>query len=253
MTERPPEPVGGGAPLAALERRLGVAFRNRDLLQQALTHRSHSPQHNERLEFLGDAVLNLAVANLLYEQLDMLPEGDLSRTRASLVRQDTLHGLSVELRLPELLRLGAGETHTGGRLKPSILADAVEAVIGAVHLDAGYAAAEGLVRRLFGHLKIDSQLVASTKDAKTALQEWLQGRKMKLPVYRVVNATGAAHVQRFEVECEIPELGRVERGLGASRRAGEQAAAAAMLQKLDAVKTTGFDTRPPGGRYAKHS
>lgn len=224
-----------GTPLAALERRLGVTFNDRALLQRALTHRSHSVQHYERLEFLGDAVLNLAVAHLLYEQLGTLPEGDLSRTRASLVRQDTLHGLSVELRLPELLRLGAGETHTGGRLKPSILADAVEAVIGAVYLDAGYAAADALVRRLFGHLRIDSQLAASTKDAKTALQEWLQGRKMKLPVYRVVNATGAAHAQRFEVECEIVETGRIERGSGASRRAGEQAAAAVMLDALAAA------------------
>ncbi len=232
MTEPHAPTFAGSTPLAALERRLGVTFTDRALLQRALTHRSHSVQHNERLEFLGDAVLNLAVANLLYERLGSLPEGDLSRTRASLVRQDTLHGLSVELRLSELLRLGAGETHTGGRLKPSILADAVEAVIGAVYLDAGYAAADALVRRLFGHLRIDPQLAASTKDAKTALQEWLQGRKMKLPIYRVVNATGAAHEQRFEVECEIAESGRIERGSGASRRAGEQAAAAAMLRTL---------------------
>ncbi len=252
VTERTPA-FSDATPLAALERRLGVAFTDRALLQRALTHRSHSAQHNERLEFLGDAVLNLAVANLLYERLDTLPEGDLSRTRASMVRQDTLHGLSVELRLPELLRLGAGETHTGGRLKPSILADAIEAVIGAVYLDAGYAAAEALVRRLFVHLRIDPQLAASTKDAKTGLQEWLQGRKMKLPVYRVVNATGAAHEQRFEVECEIVESGQIERGSGASRRAGEQAAAAAMLKNLTNGRTDAASPAPTSRRYEKNS
>ena len=223
--------------LAALEHRLGVAFVNPTLLERALTHRSHSPQHNERLEYLGDSVLNLAVANLLYERLGNLPEGDLSRIRASMVRQDTLHGLSVELRLSELLRLGPGETQAGGRLRPSILADALEAVLGAVFLDAGYAAAEALVRRLFGHMKIDAQLAVSAKDAKTTLQEWLQGRKMQLPAYRVVNATGAAHQQRFEVACEIVELALIERGDGASRRAAEQAAAAAMLKAVVAVRS----------------
>ncbi len=224
--------AAGRADLAGLERRLGLAFHDRKLLERALTHRSHSPQHNERLEFLGDSVLNLAVANLLFERLGSLPEGDLSRIRASMVRQDTLHGLSVELRLSELLRLGAGETQTGGRLRPSILADALEAVLGAVFLDSGFAAADALVRRLFGRMQIDEQLAVSAKDAKTGLQEWLQGRKMQLPAYRVVNATGAAHQQRFEVACEIVELGRIEHGSGASRRAAEQAAAALMLNAL---------------------
>lgn len=211
------------------------AFSNGDLLRRALTHRSFSADHNERLEFLGDAVLNLSVADLLYQRLHLLPEGDLSRVRANLVRQETLHQLSVELGLPAVLRLGEGEVRSGGKKRPSILADALEAIIGAVYLDGGFAAAQSLVHRLFEAVEINPTMSAIGKDPKTELQEWLQGRKMKLPLYRVVGTLGAAHQQSFDVECEIAEMRLSERGIGGSRKAGEQAAAAAMLQTL--VKT----------------
>jgi ribonuclease III len=220
--------------LLALQHRLRHEFTDPKLLARATTHRSFSADHNERLEFLGDSVLNLAVAGLLYERLSALPEGDLSRVRANMVKQDTLHQLALDLDLPEVLRLGEGEARSGGQKRPSILADALEALIGAVYLDAGYAAAESLVRRLFEQVEINPQMAATAKDPKTELQEWLQGRKMKLPAYRVVATLGAAHRQTFDVECEIIELGYTERGIGGSRRAGEQAAAAAMLAKLKA-------------------
>jgi ribonuclease-3 len=220
--------------LAALQQRLQHLFADARLLLRAVTHRSFSADHNERLEFLGDSVLNLAVSGLLYKRLADLPEGDLSRVRANLVKQDTLHQLAVGLDLPAVIRLGEGEARSGGHKRPSILADALEAIIGAVYLDAGYAAADALVGRLFAAVEINPQMQAIGKDPKTELQEWLQGRKMKLPAYRVVSTLGAAHRQTFDVECEIVELGASERGLGGSRRAGEQAAAAAMLAKLKA-------------------
>ncbi len=220
------------ADLHSLQQRLQQTLRDQRLLQQALTHRSFSAEHNERLEFLGDSVLNLAVAGLLYERLSELPEGDLSRVRANLVKQDTLHRLAVDLGLPALIRLGEGEARSGGHKRPSILADALEAVIGAVYLDAGFDAASALVRRLFRDVDITPRMAAIGKDPKTELQEWLQGRKMSLPIYRVVGTSGAAHQQTFDVECEVAELGRTERGIGASRRAGEQAAATAMLAHL---------------------
>ncbi len=220
--------------LAELQRRLQHTFSNPALLRQALTHRSFSSDHNERLEFLGDSVLSLAVSDLLYQRLSELPEGDLSRVRANLVRQETLHQLCVDLGLPEMIRLGEGEMRSGGQKRPSILADALEAVIGAVYLDGGFTVAQGLVQRLFNALEINAGMDAISKDPKTELQEWLQGRKMKVPLYRVVGTQGAAHKQIFDVECEVIELNLNERGIGGSRRAGEQAAAAAMLQTLRA-------------------
>ena len=207
-------------------------FSDPSLLKRALTHRSFSIDHYERLEFLGDSVLGLAISGLLYARLDTLPEGDLSRVRANLVKQETLHQLAVGLGLPDLLRLGEGEVRSGGQKRPSILADALEALIGAVYLDAGFSKAQDLVHRLFDDVAISPQMDAIGKDAKTALQEWLQGRKMKVPLYKVVATLGAAHKQTFDVECEIPELRLAERGIGGSRRAGEQAAATAMLQTL---------------------
>ena len=221
--------------LIALQQRLQHQFADPKLLAQALTHRSFSSDHNERIEFLGDSVLNLAVAAMLYEQLSQLPEGDLSRVRANLVKQETLHQLAVVLGLPSLLRLGEGEARSGGQKRPSILADALEAVIGAIYLDAGFAKADELVRRLFKDVDINPQMPAIGKDPKTELQEWLQGRKMNLPIYRVVGTMGAAHKQTFDVECEISEYGRAERGIGGSRRAGEQAAAAAMLMFVKTI------------------
>ncbi|MBU1362024.1 MAG: ribonuclease III [Gammaproteobacteria bacterium] len=220
--------------LADLQARIRHSFSDARLLRLALTHRSFSADHNERLEFLGDSVLNLAVSGLLYERLASLPEGDLSRVRANLVRQETLHRLAVDLKLSSLLQLGEGESRSGGANRPSILADALEALIGAVYLDAGFEAAQALVRRLFDSVEINPQMEAASKDAKTELQEWLQGHKMKLPAYHVVGTVGAAHKQTFDVECVVPELGLHERGIGGSRRAGEQAAAAAMLIRLKA-------------------
>jgi len=224
--------------LMALQRRLQHEFSNPGLLTQAVTHRSFSVDHYERLEFLGDSVLNLAVSDLLFARLSALPEGDLSRVRANLVKQDTLHQLAVELGLPEVLRLGEGEARSGGQKRPSILADALEAIIGAVYLDAGFAAAQGLVQRLFKAVEINPEMEAIGKDPKTELQEWLQGRKMQLPLYRVVGTQGAAHKQTFDVECEIIEFNFSERGIGGSRRAGEQAAASAMLQTIKAKAKT---------------
>lgn len=220
--------------LAALQERLRHRFQDPRLLARALTHRSFSADHNERLEFLGDSVLNLAVSTLLYERLQTLQEGDLSKVRASLVKQEPLHQLALGLGIPALLRLGEGEAKTGGHRKPSILADALEALVGAVYLDGGYAAAETVVRGLFRDVELHPSIAAAAKDAKTELQEVLQGRRMSLPVYRVVGTVGAAHKQTFDVECEVPELGLVERGIGGSRKAAEQAAAAAMLLALKA-------------------
>jgi len=223
--------------LTALQVRLQHKFSDAHLLLRSVTHRSFSIDHNERLEFLGDSVLNLAVADLLFQRLSELPEGDLSRVRANLVKQDTLHRLAVELGLPDVIRLGEGEARSGGQKRPSILADALEAIIGAVYLDAGFAAAQSLVHRLFQAVEINPEMQAIGKDPKTELQEWLQARKMSLPLYRVVGTLGAAHKQTFDVECEVIELNFSERGIGASRRAGEQAAASAMLQTIKA-KTT---------------
>jgi ribonuclease-3 len=218
--------------LVELQRRLQHDFSNTALLYQALTHRSFSADHYERLEFLGDSVLNLAVSDLLYSRLGTLPEGDLSRVRANLVKQETLHQLAVDLGLPVVIRLGEGDVRSGGQKRPSILADALEAIIGAVYLDAGFPVAQALVHRLFKAVEINPQMEAIGKDPKTELQEWLQGRKMALPMYKVVATSGAAHQQVFDVECEVAEIGRTERGIGGSRRAGEQAAAAAMLAHI---------------------
>jgi ribonuclease-3 len=222
--------------LASLQSRLQHTFSDSSLLLRAVTHRSFSADHNERLEFLGDSVLSLAVSSLLYQRLRSLPEGDLSRVRANLVKENTLHQLALGLRLSEVLRLGEGESRSGGHQRASILADTLEALIGAVYLDAGYGPAEALVHRLFAAVEINPQMQAVAKDAKTALQEWLQGRKMKLPHYSVAATAGAAHQQTFDVECHIAELSLTARGTGNSRRAGEQAAATSMLATLKAKK-----------------
>ena len=238
MTDRSPHGPVAQDPLAALQVRLGHAFRDARLLQRALTHRSFSADHNERLEFLGDSVLNLGVADILYNRLSDLPEGDLSRVRANLVKQDTLHQLALSLELPGLLRLGEGELRSGGAKRASILADALEAVLGAVYLDGGATAAQELVQRLFSQVDIRPDMQAASKDPKTELQEWLQARKMALPRYTVIATHGAAHRQTFDVACEVQELRQYERGTGASRRAAEQTAAAALLQILKSGATS---------------
>ncbi len=214
--------------LQALQARLGHTFGRPELLQRALTHRSHSADHYERLEFLGDAVLGLVVSTLLVQRLPQQSEGELSRVRASLVRQDALHRIALELGLPSLLRLGDGEQRSGGRQRPSILADAVEALLGAIYLDAGFDAAQAVARRWYADVALEPAL---GKDAKTALQEWLQGRRRPLPQYEVLAILGEAHAQTFEVACRVEGV-EAAVGRGASRRAAEQAAAALMLQRL---------------------
>jgi ribonuclease-3 len=216
----------------ALQQRLDHRFRRPDLLLRALTHRSFGTEHNERLEFLGDAVLNLAVSRLLFDRFGGSDEGDLTRVRAHLVREDSLHRLALALRLPEVLRLSEGEARGGGAQRPSILADAMEAVIGAVYLDGGAEAAHGLVSRLFGEVIEGTGVDSWRKDAKTELQEWLQARKHAVPVYRIVATRGQAHAQTFEVEASVPALERSARGEGKSRRAAEQEAAQALLDQL---------------------
>jgi ribonuclease-3 len=216
--------------LAELERRLGHAFRDPDLARQALTHRSHGTPHNERLEFLGDGLLNCAVATLLYARFPRLPEGDLSRLRAALVNQASLSVVATELGLGDRLRLGEGELKSGGFRRPSILADALEALLGAVYLDAGFEAVLASVERLLGDRLESREGLPVDKDPKTALQELLQGRKLQLPRYSVQRTEGEAHEQTFTVECRVDDLGIAASGQGASRRAAEQAAAEQVLR-----------------------
>lgn len=217
--------------LDQLQARLQYRFRDCALLRQALTHRSHGSDNNERLEFLGDAALNLLVASLLYADGEA-DEGHLSYWRAALVREATLADLAREAGLGDMLLLGEGEQRSGGRSRHSILADALEALIGAVYLDGGIDAAAALVRRLYGERLSELDLRASAKDAKTTLQEMLQGRKMQLPAYRVLQTSGPPHAQHFVVQCEVAELGLHSNGEGPSRRAGEQEAAQSMIEQL---------------------
>jgi len=218
--------------LAALQHRLGYRFSQPELLTRALTHRSFGAEHNERLEFLGDAVLSLAVSSLLYEQFSDSDEGDLTRIRAHLVREDSLHKLALSLDLPQVLRLSDGEAKGGGAQRPSILADVMEALIGAIYVDSGYVAALELVRRLLAEVIGGGGAENWGKDAKTALQEWLQARRLAVPGYRIAETRGQAHAQTFEVECTVPALSLAKRGEGRSRRVAEQDAARRMLDEL---------------------
>lgn len=217
-----------------LQQALGYTFTRADLLTQALTHRSYGATNNERLEFLGDSVLNCTVARALYDAFPDLPEGSLSRLRANLVRQETLAEIAVTLKLGDSLRLGEGELKSGGFRRPSILADALESLFGAVFLDAGFGAAERVVRGLFDPLVAQIDPRASGKDPKTQLQEILQSRRLPLPDYRLVDTQGEAHDQSFTVECVLAKPVLSTRGVGKSRRAAEQEAArqaCAALQK----------------------
>jgi ribonuclease III len=223
-----------GPSLQALQQRLGYQFVQPQLLRRALTHRSFGSEHNERLEFLGDAVLSLAISKLLYERLSDSDEGDLTRVRAHLVREDSLHRAALALGLPEVLRLSEGEARGGGALRPSILADAVEAIIGGVFLEGGYEQAQAVVARLFGEVIQTTEADNWAKDAKTELQEWLQARRVAVPAYRITATRGQAHAQTFEVECAVPSLKLVEHGEGRSRRVAEQEAAKRMLEALKA-------------------
>ena len=215
-----------------LESALGHVFQQPELLQQALTHRSHSSPHNERLEFLGDSVLNCVVASLLYERFSRSKEGDLSRMRANLVRQESLALIATALKLGDFLRLGEGELKSGGFRRPSILADGLEAVIGAIYLDSGFDAATAAIARLYQQQLDGLDPNDAGKDAKTALQEWLQARRHPLPHYVMVEARGEAHAQEFEVTCLIASLNIEVRGRGASRRIAEQQSAQLALERL---------------------
>ena len=233
MTRRPARRAESLEGLEELERRLGHKFSDPELARQALTHRSYGAPHNERLEFLGDSLLNCAVATLLYARFGKLSEGDLSRLRAALVNQSSLSKVATQMGLGDRLRLGEGELKSGGFRRPSILADAVEAVLGAVYLDAGFDAVRGVVERLLGDRIQDQESLPVDKDPKTALQEHLQGRKLALPRYAVQRTEGEAHDQLFTVECRVDDLGVVASGQGASRRAAEQAAAVGVLAQLE--------------------
>ncbi|MBC7499324.1 MAG: ribonuclease III [Herminiimonas sp.] len=222
-----------------LQNRLGHMFGDAALLQQALTHRSHSSLHNERLEFLGDSILNCVVASLLFERYSKIDEGDLSRLRANLVKQQSLYEIAQRLELSHFLRLGEGELKSGGFRRPSILADTLEALFGAVFLDAGFNAARDVIRSLYIPILDTVDPKTLGKDAKTLLQEFLQGKKIALPQYNVVATHGAAHSQEFEIECLVPKLDIQVFGTGGSRRAGEQAAAKLALEAVQTalVKT----------------
>ena len=210
-----------------LEQPLGHVFARPELLLQALTHRSWGSPHNERIEFLGDSVLNCTVAFLLFTAFPQLREGELSRLRASLVKQETLAKIATSLKLGDYLR--QGELKSGGFRRPSILADALEAIFGAIYLDAGFDAAAASVGLLYQPLIAAVDPTESAKDPKTSLQEWLQAQHFGLPRYTLAATRGEAHAQEFEVECTIPELAVVTRGSGVSRRAAEQGAAEAAL------------------------
>lgn len=217
---------------SALERRLGHRFGDAALLEQALTHRSFGSPHNERLEFLGDGVLDCVIAEELYTRFPALSEGELSRLRASLVREATLAAVARAIDLAAFLRLGEGELASGGADRASILADALEAIYGAVFVDGGYDCARGAVRRSFGEALERLEPSAPPKDAKTRLQEILQARRQQLPQYRVVATRGAAHRQTFEVECFAEGLSLRASGSGSSRRGAEQQAADNLLKLL---------------------
>ncbi|MCB1986085.1 MAG: ribonuclease III [Nitrosomonas sp.] len=205
--------------------RLGYQFTQSELLNEALTHRSHSAVHNERLEFLGDSVLNCAIAGLIFTKFLNVSEGRLSRLRASMVNQMALSDLALSLELDQLIKLGEGELKSGGSRRPSILADALEAVFGAIYVDSNFAQAEAVISRLYTPILKTVDHSAHGKDPKTVLQEFLQSQKLDLPEYTVVTTIGKAHQQKFKVECVIPKFNIRTMGEGSSRRSAEQAAA----------------------------
>jgi len=218
--------------LTALSRQLGYAFKNESLLSEALTHRSAASANNERLEFLGDGILNFTIAARLFEQYPDLQEGDLSRLRASLVNKDSLADIARVLEIGQYIKLGSGELKSGGRRRDSILADSVEAIFGAVYIDAGFDTCRDLILRLYEAKLQNVPDVQMLKDAKTRLQELLQSRHYPLPTYTVLEVTGKAHNQVFMVECRIEELGCTTKATGRSRRKAEQAAAELAFEEV---------------------
>lgn len=229
MSASAPRSAGG-----RLEERLDYAFDRPALLARALTHRSAASDHNERLEFLGDGVLNFIVAAALFERCPEAPEGDLSRLRAALVRERTLAAIAEEIDLGEALVLGPGENRDGSRRRASILADGVEAVLGAIYCDGGFAAAQAVVHALYAGRLAALPSADSLKDAKTRLQEWLQARARVRPEYTLVSVTGADHCQHFVARCHLADTGDAVDGEGGGRRKAEQDAARRMLERLHA-------------------
>lgn len=215
-----------------LENRLGYFFKNVKLLQQALTHRSYSKLHNERLEFLGDSILNCAITSILFERYNNINEGTLSRLRANFVKKQSLHEIAQRLNLSKFLLLGEGEIKSGGSLRPSILADTLEALFGAIFLDAGFIVTSNIIRILY--IPIFNTINPKTwcKDNKTLLQEYLQSKQISLPQYTIIATYGAAHNQKFKIECLIPKLNIKVFSMSENKRAGEQEAAKLALQAI---------------------
>ena len=222
------------ADLDTLQQRLSYQFANPRLAQQALTHRSAGRENNERLEFLGDALLDFVIGEILYEQHPEAQEGELSRLRARMVNKSSLAHIGRELELGNLIRLSSGEAKSGGKQRESILADTVEALIAAVYLDGGLAPCKSLVDRLTGALQERYQQVSDTRDAKTRLQEYLQANGRELPRYQVAGVEGEAHAQIFHVQCQCGMLAEPTTGSGRSKRKAEQEAAQLALQELGA-------------------
>ncbi len=216
-----------------LQRKLGYTFKQNDLLLQALTHRSASSKHNERLEFLGDSILSFVIANALYHRFPRVDEGDMSRMRATLVRGNTLAELAREFELGECLRLGPGELKSGGHRRESILADSIEALIGGIFLDSDIQTVEQIVLNWYEIRLNEISPGDKQKDPKTRLQEYLQGRHLPLPSYLVVQVRGEAHDQEFTIHCQVSGFEQPVRGIGSSRRKAEQAAAEQALKQLE--------------------
>ncbi|PMG17315.1 ribonuclease III [Vibrio splendidus] len=223
------------SPIDKLERKIGYQFNDADLIHLALTHRSAAGKHNERLEFLGDSILSFVIADDLYHRFPKVNEGDMSRMRATLVRGHTLAELGREFELGDYLKLGPGELKSGGFRRDSILADAVEAIIGAVYLDSDTEVVRRVILSWYQSRLESIQPGVSQKDPKTRLQEFLQGRRNPLPVYTVTNIKGEAHNQEFTVECEVAGVDKPVIGKGTSRRKAEQAAAETALEQLSNV------------------
>ncbi|MDI5892281.1 ribonuclease III [Halomonas rhizosphaerae] len=230
--------------LNAFSRRIGHTFADPGLLELAMTHRSYGGQNNERLEFLGDSIVNFIIAEALFQRFPQAREGQLSRLRARLVKGQTLAELAREMAFGECLRLGSGEMKSGGHRRESILADAVEAVLGAIYLDAGMEVARARVLSWYAERLEAISLDDTQKDPKTRLQEFLQSRQVPLPRYEVTSVEGEAHAQTFTVECHVEMLEKHTLGVGSSRRHAEQQAAAQALSRLEPVKSNSTGDRP---------
>lgn len=218
--------------LTKLEKQLGYSFKEKGLLEHALTHRSAAKKHNERLEFLGDSILNLAITQALFKQFPQCNEGELSRMRSTLVREQTLVLFAKQFHLSDYMKLGSGELKSGGYRRESILADAVEAIIGAVSLDSDLAQTIGLVQHWFDNMLTDIKPGENQKDPKTRLQEWLQAKGIAVPTYQIIKTSGKAHCQIFTVQCDVPHFNQQVIADGSSRRKAEQQAAQLILNHL---------------------